>query len=392
MAAVPDNQASTKAGAEALRRNDFEAAREHFRRATSTGRPTFDAWLGLAIACRNLQDSAGAIAAIDRALALEPYHFRALTLRGDLYAETGNSRAALSYYTTALRHAPPLNQLEPHVANELRRARETCDRLAQNFEAHLQQMLAEKGFDRDRSSQRFAQSVDLLTGKKKLYLQQPTQYYFPELPQIQFYDRALFSWLDAVEAGTDDIVAELQGVLKNDAEFQPYVERVVDRPRAAEDSLTNNRSWTAFYLWKAGEVVAENAARCPKTMRILEHIPHCRIPARTPSILFSQLRPGAHIRPHTGQINARLICHLPLIIPDKCRFRVGNDVRAWQKGKALVFDDTIEHEAWNDSDETRVVMIFEIWRPELSEEERTFVSAVIEASAAHSGDQAVWSA
>jgi aspartyl/asparaginyl beta-hydroxylase (cupin superfamily) len=85
-------------------------------------------------------------------------------------------------------------------------------------------------------------------------------------------------------------------------------------------------------------------------------------------------------------LNARLICHLPLIVPPGCGFRVGNEVRQWEEGKLLIFDDTIEHEAWNDSNEDRVVLIFDIWRPELSEAERGAVAAMFEAVDAYRDD------
>jgi aspartyl/asparaginyl beta-hydroxylase (cupin superfamily) len=149
--------------------------------------------------------------------------------------------------------------------------------------------------------------------------------------------------------------------------------------------LANNPDWSACFLWKNGEPVPENADACPKTLAALERAPLTRIPGRAPSILFSLLRPGVRIAPHTGFINARLICHLPLIVPPRCGFRVGNDVREWVKGKAWVFDDTIEHEAWNLSDETRVVLIFDVWRPELTDEERGLVAALIEAVDTYGG-------
>jgi aspartyl/asparaginyl beta-hydroxylase (cupin superfamily) len=89
-------------------------------------------------------------------------------------------------------------------------------------------------------------------------------------------------------------------------------------------------------------------------------------------------------------VNTRLICHLPLIVPGGCRLRVGNDTRALVEGKAWLFDDTMEHEAWNDSDRTRVILLFEIWRPELTEEERRLVSATFEAIDAHRGTTPAW--
>jgi aspartyl/asparaginyl beta-hydroxylase (cupin superfamily) len=97
------------------------------------------------------------------------------------------------------------------------------------------------------------------------------------------------------------------------------------------------------------------------------------------------LRPGAHIPPHNGLVNTRLICHLPLLVPGQCTFRVGNELRDWRQGRAWLFDDTIEHEAWNRSGETRVILLFDVWRPELSQEERELVVSLFAAIDAHGG-------
>jgi aspartate beta-hydroxylase len=227
-------------------------------------------------------------------------------------------------------------------------------------------------------------------GHKKIYFQEPRQYFFPEMPHIQFYPRADFPWLDALEAASDEIRAELLEVMQHANAFVPYVQGEENRPHNAQQGMLNNADWSAFYLWKNGEVVAENAARCPRTMAALASAPISRISNRSPSILFSLLRPGAHIPAHNGFINTRLICHLPLIVPDKCRFRVGNETREWVEGKAWCFDDTIEHEAWNDSDQTRVILLFEIWRPELTMRERGLVNAMFEAIDARSGVKPAW--
>jgi aspartyl/asparaginyl beta-hydroxylase (cupin superfamily) len=125
-----------------------------------------------------------------------------------------------------------------------------------------------------------------------------------------------------------------------------------------------------------GERVDENAARCPKTMRALDSAPQPDQPGRTPAAMFSLLKPMTRIPPHNGVTNTRLVTHLALIIPEACGFRVGNDTRQWVLGKAWVFDDTIEHEAWNDSDKLRVVLIFDIWHPHLSAPERAMITAM----------------
>jgi aspartyl/asparaginyl beta-hydroxylase (cupin superfamily) len=144
--------------------------------------------------------------------------------------------------------------------------------------------------------------------------------------------------------------------------------------------MTGNPDWSAFYLWRFGEIVPENAARCPRTMEVMAEAPLAAVTNRSPSVLFSLLRPGARIPPHTGLVNTRLICHLPLIVPPECGFRVGNDTRTPVEGKAWAFDDTMEHEAWNrNPDKLRVVLIFDVWRPELTAGERELVSALLQA-------------
>jgi aspartate beta-hydroxylase len=107
-------------------------------------------------------------------------------------------------------------------------------------------------------------------------------------------------------------------------------------------------------------------------------------------VLFSLLRPGARIPPHHGFTNARLICHLPLIVPPQCALRVGNETRSWTEGEVVLFDDSIEHEAWNSSNEPRIVMIFDVWRPELSAEERDLVAAVLAAVDSFGGSRRQW--
>ena len=97
------------------------------------------------------------------------------------------------------------------------------------------------------------------------------------------------------------------------------------------------------------------------------------MPDRSPSAFFSILKPQTHIPAHTGVTNVRSIVHLPLIVPAGCSFRVGGETREWREGQAFAFDDTIEHEAWNDSDELRAVLIFDVWNPHLSIREQELI-------------------
>jgi aspartyl/asparaginyl beta-hydroxylase (cupin superfamily) len=265
-----------------------------------------------------------------------------------------------------------------------------CANFSRHFESHLTGTLAKAGFDPATASRRFAQAVDLLLSRKQVFLQSPQAFYFPELPNRQFYERAEFPWLTALEARTGDIRAELLSIIQDGGAqaFQPYVKTKADRPIREFGRLRDNPEWSAFYLIEGGRVVPEAVARCPATMAALASTPLCETPGRTPSVLFSLLRPGARIPPHTGYTNARLICHLPLIVPPGCALRVGNETRPWVEGEALVFDDSIEHEAWNASGDLRVVLLFDIWRPELSAQERTLIAATL--AAVGSYDSAPW--
>jgi aspartate beta-hydroxylase len=385
-----DARALAQSGVEALRRGDAGKARELFEQIVTAGKADASSCLGLAYACTRLDDSAAALAAVDKALALEPRNLRALILKGDHLAKAGDARSASSFYRFAVQVAPPANELPVDLRMELGRAQAMCERQAAQFEGFLRDRLVHEGLIERRSADRFRHSLEILLGKKRIYFQQPRTYFFPELPQIQFYDRKAFPYLDKVEAATTEIRAELIEILKEESAFTPYVQGDPRRPRKERDGMQDNPDWSAFYLWKDGEIVPENAARCPMTTSALTDVPLSRVKDRSPSILFSLLRAGARIPPHTGLVNTRLICHLPLIVPPGCGFRVGNDVRTPIEGKVWLFDDTVEHEAWNTSDRTRVILLFDVWRPELTEEERRLVCAMFEAIDSYSGEKPAW--
>lgn len=319
------------------------------------------------------------LAEADRALALDPRNLRALIAKGDALNGLGDARAGASFYTSALRAAGDGKGLPGDLIEHLRRAHGVVQDQAVRFQAHLTDRLGRAGFDPATASARFTLSLDLMAGRKRLYQQEPRFYLFPGLPQIQFQPRESIPWLAAVEAAASDIRAELDALLAEPDMFRPYVEPRADRPNTDSQGMASNADWSALFLWKDGEEQPEVSRRCPRTLAALSAVPMCRVPGRTPSILFSRLKSGARIPPHHGLINTRLICHLPLIAPPGSRFRVGNDVREWKEGQAWAFDDTIEHEAANDSGRDRTILIFDVWKPEVTEEERAMVSAMFEA-------------
>lgn len=380
-----DVQAEAQAGMVALQAGDAAAARDHFELVAAAGQASAYHFVCLALACKALRDEEGMLQASDKALAMDSRNLSALILKGDYLASKSNVRAATQFYGVAVAIASQIRDLPEAMSSEVRRAAEARDRINEHIAQHLEATLAASGYEASASSRRFTQSLDILTGRKQPFFQQPRAYFFPELPQIQFYSRDSFPWLDAVEAATGEICSELTEVMRRGNQFVPYIQADPAAPARSDQKLVDSLDWSAFYLWKDGARVPENASQCPKTLAALEEVPLARIEGRTPSILFSLLRPGARIEPHTGFLNTRLICHLPLIVPPGCRFRVGNEERQWERGKAWVFDDTIEHEAWNSSRETRVILIFDVWRPELTDEERALVETLLKAVDAYPG-------
>jgi aspartyl/asparaginyl beta-hydroxylase (cupin superfamily) len=309
---------------------------------------------------------------------------RDLLARGRSFAQAGDPRAAASFFAAALRAAaaggPPAE-----LVGALREAEAYLHRAAADYQAHLEAAIA--GAE---AGPRLDSALAILLGRKPLdvppirYPQRPSVFHFPGLPQRPFYEREAFGWAPALEAATGAIRAELEALLADGADFRPYVEQERNRPERDFHGLQGDPSWTAFYLWKDGRFVEENGARCPRTVEAMRQVPLSAIGSRTPSVLFSLLRPGAHIPPHHGMLNSRLICHLPLIVPPGGWLRVGAETRSWEEGRLIIFDDSIEHEARNPADRLRVVLLFDIWRPELSEAERRGVSAIFNAIDAYS--------
>lgn len=373
----------------AFQRGDWPGVRDAFTPAAVGGRADAAAVAMLAWACHRLGDDQAADDFSVQALAMDGADLRVLLVRGDLLTARGAKREANLYYRAVVARGESASGLSPDLVEGVARARAIQMRLVSAMSDHLREELRRSGYVEGRSSARFTHALDIATGRRQPYFQQPQAFFFPELPNTQFFPRDMFPWLDRVEAATDDMTRELEAVLAEDAGFSPYLQTVPNLPSRTDYPLVDSMDWSTCFLWKDG-AETPNAARCPQTMAALSDAPLCRVSARSPQVMFSQLKAGAHILPHTGFVNTRLICHVPLIVPQGCNFRVGNEVRSWERGKAWVFDDTIEHEAINTSRQTRVVLIFDIWRPELTEEERVLVGALLETLDAYSPTIRTW--
>jgi aspartyl/asparaginyl beta-hydroxylase (cupin superfamily) len=369
-------------GVAAMQRGAAGEARRAFEQVASAGNGIAPPWLLIAQACRLEGDHRAELQALDLLLAEQPRHLRALIMKGDVLKRGGDLRAAHSFYRLAIGVANGAGELPPTLAAEIGRVSEELRTSERDYRAHLDEALARAGFTSLRP--RVRDALAIATGEKQLYLQEPTSFYFPGLPQTQFYEREAFAWAEELELHTAAIRAELDAVLAQTHDFPPYVENDPNRPLKTH-YLVDSRDWGGFHLLR-GDPVEPNASLCPNTVAALRSVPHPVIHGRSPMALFSLLKPGTHIFAHNGLINTRLICHLPLIVPEGCRLRVGNETRSWEEGKLLIFDDSIEHEAWNDGCSRRVVLLFEIWRPEIDEEERAMLTALFESIDAFTGE------
>ena len=379
MATAADPQLIDRA-LDALRRGDAGVARDLLRQAVDGGGEV--PWLALARACNLTGDTAGEEDALQRQLESSKRDLPALFAMAELKTRQGDDRAAASFYRTAIAQAAVTSPLAPQFRPLLDRAQAFLRDVGMRYEAHLAERLEAAGLD---PSPRLAYALDMLRGHTPLYLQQPSMFYFPELPQRPFFEREEFDWLPRVEAAVPAMQAELRAVLAEGQDFEPYITGAPERP-LPNNKLLHDPSWGAYHFWQGGTVVEDHAARCPATMAALEDAPIPHIAGRSPMALWSALKPGTHIEPHHGMLNTRLIVHVPLLAPEGCAIRVGHETRSWREGEALILDDSFEHEAWNRGSELRVILLFEIWRPEISAEERADLVRLFEAVDLYSGE------
>jgi len=273
--------------------------------------------------------------------------------------------------------------IRPLLATAQKAVFENADAL----QRHLEEKLATIKSAQAGPQARFDHALDALLGRRHIYHPQPTQMHFPKVPALEFYPRELFPWLASLEAATAEVRAEFEQVFVEDQNrLEPYIAYPEGVPIDQWRELNRSRRWSVFYLWRDGTPNEKNLARCPRTAALLAKMPLHDVPRHAPTAFFSILDAHTQIPAHTGVTNTRVIAHLPLVLPGQCRFRVGSETREWRMDEAWVFDDTIEHEAWNDSDSPRAILIFDVWNPFINESERALIREAMPAIADYYGE------
>ncbi|MDZ4761563.1 MAG: aspartyl/asparaginyl beta-hydroxylase domain-containing protein [Alphaproteobacteria bacterium] len=373
-----DPRAAMSLAVHAMQRSDFGAARTLLEDALLLRPADPMLLLALARARRGEGDEPGEGQAIDAALAIDPYFLPALLMKAARFERLGVSGAAAVLYRSSLKIAPPEGQEPPAMRAQLAHARAFVRRYSDGLKAKLTAAIAPQLAGAPRATaERWREAVSIMAGASAPYRQEAAQIHVPRLPAIPFYDRDLFAWAADLEAKTDVIRQELTGLLEGGAAgFAPYIAIERGQPVDQWAQLNHSARWSHHSLWRHGAPNELNLARCPATRAALEAVDMASIEGLCPNAMFSALAPRTEIPPHHGETNARLVVHLPLIVPKRCTYRVGYERREWKVGEILVFDDTIEHTARNDSDDLRVVLIFDVWNPLLSSEERAIVSEI----------------
>ena len=172
---------------------------------------------------------------------------------------------------------------------------------------------------------------------------------------VLFFETDEFDWTHRLERHWETIREELDAVLQHRNALPNFQDISED-----QTSITNDDQWKTFFLYGFGHKAEANCARCPETTTLVESIPGMK------TAFFSILAPGKHIPPHRGPYKGVMRYHLGLKVPEQaenCRIRVGDAYRHWEEGKGVMFDDTHQHEVWNDTDEERAVLFLDIVRP-----------------------------
>ncbi|XP_045899717.1 aspartyl/asparaginyl beta-hydroxylase isoform X2 [Micropterus dolomieu] len=184
-------------------------------------------------------------------------------------------------------------------------------------------------------------------------------------------------WWTAKETGYTDLVKTLE---RNWKTIRDEALAVMDQNTGSfipeEENLREKGEWGQYTLWQQGKKVGNACQGIPKTCSLLERYPEAT-GCKRGQIKFSVMQPGTHVWPHTGPTNCRLRMHLGLVIPKQgCRIRCTDQTREWEEGKVLIFDDSFEHEVWQDADSYRLIFIVDVWHPELTAYQRQTLSPI----------------
>jgi tetratricopeptide (TPR) repeat protein len=300
---------------------------------------------------------------------------------GSIFERLGDVERASIAYSTAARINSGSERLsddpsQPAYARErARRGNALIDRYLRGMHAKEVERIRRQrpGADLDRVAaarwRRFHTVPVTLTNPA----QDPQWFYVPGLDRTGWFEREEFPWVEALEARAEDILAEVRERYRLEEDTRPYL--TGDGYDERYNDIVGNTNWGACRFYNGFERNEEVCRRFPLTASVLDGLPLFRVEGNAMEALYSTLKAGKRIPEHQSVCNAKLTVHLPLIVPEKCYLDVQGEARQVEFGRCLLFDDTAVHGARNESNDIRINLLFQVWHPDLSEDERALIEA-----------------
>jgi tetratricopeptide (TPR) repeat protein len=374
-------------GTRAMERGDSTRARSLYERALKVDakRPGIHQNLGILLLAEN--DFEGALHAFETATSLRDNFIYSWIYQGDIHKQMGRRDSALSAYSHAIKLLPSvevaLADTKIPAAKRLLIKNAAISLYTMKHGLFLEALSDVIDKYGEATLKRVLDCAKIKAGlEAPIYshaLQRPDWMYMPGIDSQPFFETDNFRWIEELEAKSSEIRSELKTVLGRADAFNAYVD-INDKDAQQWTALNHSKAWSSYHLYRGGEPLQDNCKQCPVTSQALSKLPLLKIPGHASEAFFSVLQPGTHIPPHYGLSNYKLAVHLPLIVPDDCAIRVGYETRTWTEDKCMIFDDSFQHEAWNNSSNIRAVLIFEVWNPELTAAEQNGISALAKAA------------
>ena len=366
--------------ARSFERGELRAAETYMRRSVALDPANLEACRALGLVLEGLGRIDEAISVLRQAYRRQPGEPQTLLFLGAALAKAGQREAAAAAGSMLEAAQPEMLQLDRLGGAAFATERSARLRHAlESFHAQLradaveEAKRAEPAADFSRVSGAVLRPIFAPGASER---RRPAFFYVPQLADEPWLEPERFGWAADLEAVAPELAEEVAGSLDLDADGLPYIGK--HEVSQTWRSLAGRKDWSAVHFWSDALPNERALARFPKLRAALERLPLVTLGSATPVEAFlSILQPRTRIPPHFGLANYRLTVHLPLIVPAGCGLAVAGEVRETRFGRLMIFDDSYEHSAWNDSDAARIVLIFEIWHPALSAAERTAVAGLL---------------
>jgi aspartate beta-hydroxylase len=367
-----DARALCYLGALQAQRGKFEQSLELLQRALASDSQFAEAHSHIAAVLQHLKRPIEALIHVDQALSIAPELLDARINRAAILHVLGRTKEAIEQFEAIIAEAPQSAAAQGGLATALEavgREHEAfvhyrnAARIHPQWTKALDRALIAFASRHPAVAQAGMQRLNAFMKAMVLNHGNPRMGTYPGLTARPFHDRALFPITQALQAQFSTIRNEIAGLA--DAVFSPEL----------ESHLMERGAWDVFMFYERGRKNAENCDRCPTITKIIES--HNTLRTQAGILYVSKLVPQSHIRAHRGPTNIRIRCHLGIQIPQgDCAIRVRDEVRRWREGECLIFDDSLEHESWNHTDESRIVLIVDVWHPDLTPAEVAFLEGL----------------